>query len=63
MRVCMSRSARIGLSNPSIPWKDYMRRLQERIVPEKKAMEVAKRLFFQGKDNVGAKVGRIIGAG
>lgn len=30
---------------------------------EKKAMEVAKRLFFQGKDNTGAKVGRIIGAG
>ncbi len=30
---------------------------------EEKAMEVAKRLFFQGKDSVGPKVGKIIGAG
>lgn len=30
---------------------------------EKQAMEVARKLFFQGKDAAGAKVGRIIGAG
>lgn len=30
---------------------------------EKEAMEVAKRLFFQGKDSSGPKVGRILGAG
>ncbi len=30
---------------------------------ERKALEVAKRLFFQGKDSTGPKVGRIIGAG
>jgi hypothetical protein len=37
--------------------------LKESYEAERRAMEVARRLFFQGKDTTGPKVGRIIGAG
>lgn len=37
--------------------------LRESFKAAEKAVEVARRLFFQGKDSVGAKVGRVIGAG
>lgn len=37
--------------------------LTESYEAEKRAMEVARRLFFSGKDSTGPKVGRIIGAG
>jgi len=37
--------------------------LEESFKAEENAIEVAKRLFFQGKDSMGPKVGKIIGAG
>jgi hypothetical protein len=37
--------------------------LRQSYEAEKKAMEVARRLFFRGKDRTGPKIGRIIGAG
>jgi hypothetical protein len=37
--------------------------IRESYKAEENAIEVARKIFFQGKDSVGAKVGRVIGAG